>query len=377
MSPTRSSGTMPHEPSAAILGCGVSGLTTAIILGLAGYETTIYAEHLPTWCSYERNLPSFASLYAAASVLPHGVTIDDTVRHLERSEAFFERLRHMEGFTVRLQRHYELFERVPPQRPGYLSTARNLSMVSPANGDMTRTPDVPVRGWSYDTYVVDMPSYMEELLAFYRQAGGTVVERSLSRDAFLALEEDVLVNCGGLRGRELVDDPAPYEITRGHLVYVDVPASAAPERWTAFSYNYMPTSDVYSQPNGAAADVYFYPRSDRWVLGGSRQVVETSDRPERIAAEYPSTISIDDIDVPRPVIDLNRELLLQMTGVDITDYPMQAAFGYRYERHPVRLEPSLEDERIVVHNYGHGGAGLTLSWSCAVEVLEISERLNV
>jgi len=35
---------------------------------------------------------------------------------------------------------------------------------------------------------------------------------------------------------------------------------------------------------------------------------------------------------------------------------------------PVRLEVEEVGGRRVIHNYGHGGAGVTLSWGCAEEV---------
>jgi D-amino-acid oxidase len=42
-----------------------------------------------------------------------------------------------------------------------------------------------------------------------------------------------------------------------------------------------------------------------------------------------------------------------------------------FRRSGVRLERDrLRDGRTIIHNYGHGGAGFTMSWGCAHEVLE-------
>ena len=47
--------------------------------------------------------------------------------------------------------------------------------------------------------------------------------------------------------------------------------------------------------------------------------------------------------------------------------------GLRPSRSEVRLESELVNDTLIVHNYGHGGAGVTLSWGCADEVVSLIE----
>jgi D-amino-acid oxidase len=42
--------------------------------------------------------------------------------------------------------------------------------------------------------------------------------------------------------------------------------------------------------------------------------------------------------------------------------------GVRPRRTGVRLELDVGPGPAIIHNYGHGGAGITLSWGCAEEV---------
>jgi D-amino-acid oxidase len=49
--------------------------------------------------------------------------------------------------------------------------------------------------------------------------------------------------------------------------------------------------------------------------------------------------------------------------------------GIRPQRPEIRLEHGELGGRHVVHNYGHSGAGVTLSWGCAESVLEIVRTL--
>jgi D-amino-acid oxidase len=43
-----------------------------------------------------------------------------------------------------------------------------------------------------------------------------------------------------------------------------------------------------------------------------------------------------------------------------------------FRKSGVRLERAqLRDGRTVIHNYGHGGSGFTLSWGCAENVFRL------
>ncbi|NEB20988.1 FAD-dependent oxidoreductase, partial [Streptomyces coelicoflavus] len=47
--------------------------------------------------------------------------------------------------------------------------------------------------------------------------------------------------------------------------------------------------------------------------------------------------------------------------------------GLRPARDAVRLERgTLPDGRRLVHNYGHGGAGVTVAWGCAQEAARLA-----
>ena len=47
------------------------------------------------------------------------------------------------------------------------------------------------------------------------------------------------------------------------------------------------------------------------------------------------------------------------------------AVGLRPSRYEVRLEEETINGKKVIHNYGHGGAGVTLSWGCADEIVKM------
>jgi D-amino-acid oxidase len=54
---------------------------------------------------------------------------------------------------------------------------------------------------------------------------------------------------------------------------------------------------------------------------------------------------------------------------------IEAKVGLRPARNEVRLETEQIGDKTIIHNYGHGGAGFTLSWGCANEVVELIRKV--
>ena len=103
---------------------------------------------------------------------------------------------------------------------------------------------------------------------------------------------------------------------------------------------------------------YLFPHGDVVVLGGTEQPGNWSLEPDpRTAARIIAACSA-------------IEPALRKAPV------LRHRVGLRPARPTVRLEAvqletARDDEVTIVHNYGHGGSGVTLSWGCAEDVVEL------
>jgi D-amino-acid oxidase len=105
---------------------------------------------------------------------------------------------------------------------------------------------------------------------------------------------------------------------------------------------------------GPNALAYILPRPDVVVLGGTAEEGDTDLTPRE--------------ETTREILAKTRRMQPELAEATYVG----AAVGVRPARPQVRLDTDrLADDRLVVHDYGHGGSGYTLSWGCADEVAAI------
>jgi D-amino-acid oxidase len=181
-----------------------------------------------------------------------------------------------------------------------------------------------------------MPIYLEYLLDRFSAAGGSVQRRTLS--SLEEVDARVVVNCVGLGARDLVDD-ASMEPIRGQIVRMRNPGL---KRFVLDEEN----------PEGVA---YIVPRSGDCILGGTAEEGEWDLEPD------PETAA--------GILRRCTRLEPRLRGVEVLEHKV----GLRPGRPEIRLE--REDGVIPrIHNYGHGGSGITLSWGCAEETLRLVQE---
>ncbi len=197
-------------------------------------------------------------------------------------------------------------------------------------------------GHAFVAPVVEMPIYLTYLMDRFAATGGSVDERTLS--SLDEVDSSVVVNCVGLGARDLVDDTSMVPI-RGQIVRVRNPGL---ERFVLDEDN----------PEGVT---YIVPRSDDCILGGTAEEGEWDLKPD------PKTAAA--------ILRRCTRLEPRLSGAEV----LEDRVGLRPGRPEIRLE--REDGpggAPRIHNYGHGGSGITLSWGCAEETLRlVQEALEV
>ena len=195
-------------------------------------------------------------------------------------------------------------------------------------------PDGFTHGWHYTAPLATMPVYLEYLRTRFARAGGRLEVAPVRSLAELAGVAPVVVNCSGVRARDLVPDPSIGPV-RGQVV---IAANPGIEEF------------FISRDDQPPWIVYMFPHGDTVLLGGTNEEGRWDEEPDPAIAEriVAGCAAID----PR------------LRDAEILGHRV----GLRPYRPAVRLEPEPLGDGVLWHNYGHGGAGVSLSWGCAAAI---------
>lgn len=305
----------------AIVGAGVSGLTCAVALAESGFAASILAEQIGNrtdsaaaaamWYPYDAG--------PAGPIIAWALTTYGTLANLAEDSG--------SGVSIVELRTFSRTGEIEIPAWAQPLGARRLRSEIPA---------AFVSGFALDVPVMDTTIYLDYLAARFREAGGEIHPNR----RFTSLEAvdpafELIINCAGLGAGLLVPD-SELEPHRGQVA-------------------------ILAKMEGSCAVVcddaplmYAIPRANDCVFGGTNEL--SDDRAvdpaatRRIVAECSRALGISE-----------PEVLHERVGLR----PFRRSGVCLQQRH-------LRDGRPVIHNYGHGGSGFTLSWGCARTVLELA-----
>jgi len=316
----------------AIIGAGVSGLTCGVLLAERKYRTTILAKEIgqqttsgaaaAIWFPYDAE--------PAEKVIPWALDTYKTLVDLTRDD--------YPGVSIIELRQFLRTGEIQIPDWAIPLGARSLSssvMSSEVETPLTVNSSGFKSGYAITVPLMDTTIYLDYLADRFVAAGGSIV----ANVHFEKLEDvdrkfDLVINCAGIGARELVHD-LDLEPHRGQVAIVP--------RIEALSCAVVCDD---------APLMYAIPRRNDCVFGG------TNDLSSDLAADPTTT--------DRILAECSRMLKIEKPNVLVERVGLRP-----FRKSGVRLQRDrLRDGRTVIHNYGHGGSGFTLSWGCAREVVD-------
>lgn len=314
-----------------VIGSGVIGLTTAFCLAKENYKVKVIARS-----SYEHT----TSAVAAAFFYPYKAEPFDKVANwMNASLCRFRDLSLNPSSGVVWNDFCELL--LPDANiPWWHDYVDSFKLDE-------QTIELPVGKrirCHYRVPVIDSSVYLKFLHYSLGELGVNFVFEEVAdlKDCFDS--NSLVVNCSGLGARELCND-TDLHAARGQVICINL-----------------------DKPHNALVDLsidgriaHIIPRVKDSVLGGTYE-------PDAYGLE-------SDSNVTNQIIDNCKKSFPHIEGLDHKNV-IAVNCGLRPVRSRVRLEKESHGSKWILHNYGHGGAGFTLSWGCAMEICKMAADIS-
>lgn len=313
-----------NEKKIKIIGCGVSGLTVGILLLEEGFEVEIITDKLP----FETT-----SSKAAAIWFPYEVKPKEKANEWSRiSYNKFKELCAVKESGVSM---IWLTVLIKNEEDAWWKDAIPKSEIRKA-----KTEELPKNyplGYKMNVPLVETQVYLNYLFNRFKDLSGIISKRKVTNIAEIQSADNIVINCTGLGARELVADEELYPI-HGQIVKVQIQEGI----------NCIVADFAFGENEDKLA--YVVPRKDCLVLGGT-----TIKGKEELTPNDELT---------KGIIQRCKEIEPNLSEIKVKSVQV----GLRPGRPEIRLE---KDGKNIIHNYGHGGGGFTVSWGCANSVKEL------
>jgi D-amino-acid oxidase len=310
------------QKSVTIVGGGVSGLTCGVVFAERGFSVKIFAEQIGThttsgaagalWFPYDAE--------PAEKVTPWALATYKVLVELANNPR--------SGVSMIELRQY--------CRSGKIEIPDWASVIS---SEVERSLDISgsifSSGFSIRVPLTDTTVYLDYLADRFQKAGGKI-NGNIRFEKLDDVEDDLVINCAGIGARELAHD-VDLEPHRGQVALVP--------KMENLECAIVCDDDPL---------MYVIPRASDCLFGGTNEVSDNLNpdpaTTKAIVSECACVLKIDNPRVVRERVGLRP-----------------------FRKSGVRLEKEkLSDGRTVIHNYGHGGSGFTLSWGCAENAFDLA-----
>ncbi len=305
-----------------VIGAGISGLASAYRLVEHGYQVTIISKEFS---------PNTTSNKAAAFWFPFHVRNDQRATEWSKKSYYF-----FETLAKNSLTGISMFPLLKASKPNSNDEDSWMDFMPEGSFAKLSSMDLPIGyeiGYSATVPLIETQIFLPWLMNELMMKGVQFLKDEISSLAKINNDYEIIVNCSALGARNLCKDYSVIPV-RGQVVLLE------PNNFTRiFLDNQNPT--------------YIVPRKDATIIGGT----------------YEENI----FDTTTVANDLSR---LLKNALDIfPTLETKNVIGNWAGLRPFRDKVRLESDGNIIHNYGHGGSGFTLSFGCADEVVSIANSI--
>ncbi|KAG9300702.1 hypothetical protein G9A89_023500 [Geosiphon pyriformis] len=353
---------MSPQKRVSVLGAGVSGLTTAVLLlqREEKFEVLLVAKHFPGELNFDYTSPLAGAhwrSYASSDDFRQQEFDKITYNHfwyLAQNYPTETGIMFVDGF--------DYWDELPKNfsEPWFKTFCPNYRHL-----EKHELPDGVGFGITYKTVTINPESYLNYLLNTFISLGGTTRYADLAHiQEAIFPETNIVINCSGIHARKLggVQDINVYS-AKGQIVLVELPPNHVSwtfERYSAGSNN--------GGIDSGGIITYVIPRNTgEVILGGTYDQEDYSAKIDPAIADSIMKRCL----ATRPDLFPKNDQTLKVKRHSVGLRPCRKG-GIRIEAEWIVSEKSLK-EILICHNYGHGGYGYQSSYGAALSVIQLLE----